>query len=209
MPELWLVRHGEFVGNVENLVTGHASDPLTDRGRDQARALGEWMSANYCCEFELAICSTMTRAIETAELLRISDNFEKNSNLNETDAGDVSSLKREVFDRTHKDFWKPFDPYRPFPGGESHMDLYTRVVKSTIEMLNSLDEHSKILMVAHAGTISSIFHNAYNVPMEYFSRFKVSNASLTILNYDEICESPELICFNATPGDLPFSKKVV
>ncbi|MCP4895333.1 MAG: histidine phosphatase family protein, partial [bacterium] len=37
--ELWLVRHGETLRSVEGRIAGWTDTPLSDRGRDEARAV--------------------------------------------------------------------------------------------------------------------------------------------------------------------------
>ena len=41
MHKLYFTRHGETVWNVENKICGMTDSPLTERGRAQARALGQ------------------------------------------------------------------------------------------------------------------------------------------------------------------------
>ena len=41
MHTLYFTRHGETVWNVENKICGMTDSPLTERGRQQARKLGE------------------------------------------------------------------------------------------------------------------------------------------------------------------------
>ena len=41
MHKLYFTRHGETVWNVENKICGMTDSPLTERGRQQARELGE------------------------------------------------------------------------------------------------------------------------------------------------------------------------
>ena len=43
--DIIFLRHGEFVGNAESRWQGQADFPLTDKGREQARALAaRWQS---------------------------------------------------------------------------------------------------------------------------------------------------------------------
>jgi probable phosphoglycerate mutase len=68
MGHVILVRHGESIHQVEEMVGGWSDVPLTARGRAQAQAvaarLGEWTSraAGPC----LLACSDLARAVETA-----------------------------------------------------------------------------------------------------------------------------------------------
>ena len=45
MHKLYFTRHGETVWNVENKICGMTDSPLTERGRAQARALGQKVKA--------------------------------------------------------------------------------------------------------------------------------------------------------------------
>lgn len=56
-----LLRHGESVGNAESRWQGQADFPLTDRGREQARALAaRWKREN--AQFDHVISSPLSRA---------------------------------------------------------------------------------------------------------------------------------------------------
>ena len=46
MHTLYFTRHGETVWNVENKICGMTDSPLTERGRQQARKLGEAVKAS-------------------------------------------------------------------------------------------------------------------------------------------------------------------
>ena len=68
MQDIYFTRHGETVWNVENKICGVTDIALTDRGREQARALGRQLAAG---EQGIAriLCSPLVRAKETAELI--------------------------------------------------------------------------------------------------------------------------------------------
>lgn len=62
---LYLVRHGESEGNTSGVFHGQKDFPLTDKGREQARAAGEKLRGKHitrCC------ASNLKRAWETAQL---------------------------------------------------------------------------------------------------------------------------------------------
>ena len=63
---LILVRHGESTWNAEERLQGQLDPPLSDRGREQARALTAMLDG---LPDERVICSDLSRARETAELL--------------------------------------------------------------------------------------------------------------------------------------------
>lgn len=193
--ELWFVRHGEAENNRSHLVTGGEADPLTEEGRLQAGSMGAYLRNKLNFQPDLTVTSNMVRTWQTLEAMDYPCAGERLKELNETDAGSVSYWKRDRFDAEYADFWSPFDPRRPFPDGESHQDMYERV-NACMDRLVSSCRKGRILMVAHGGTLSSIMHRAYNVPLEHFSRFVVGNASLTILRFSEKGAPPHLLAFN-------------
>lgn len=63
-----LVRHGETDWNRENRIQGWAPSSLTERGREQARALGDHLADRYA--FDRVVSSDLRRTRETTALLR-------------------------------------------------------------------------------------------------------------------------------------------
>ena len=68
MQTVYFTRHGETVWNVENKICGVTDIALTDRGREQARALGRRLAAGEEGITRI-LCSPLVRARETAELI--------------------------------------------------------------------------------------------------------------------------------------------
>ncbi len=71
MPDrLLLVRHGESTWNAEHRLQGQLDPPLSEVGREQARALAA-LVAGADVSAERVRCSDLARARETAELLGV------------------------------------------------------------------------------------------------------------------------------------------
>ncbi|MDS0281858.1 histidine phosphatase family protein [Haloarcula onubensis] len=68
MTTLLLARHGETAWNREGRVQGWAPTELTDTGRDQAEALGAWLSEAY--DVDRVVASDLRRTRETTARLR-------------------------------------------------------------------------------------------------------------------------------------------
>ena len=62
---LVLVRHGQSTYNAQQRLQGQADPPLSDAGRDEARALARVLPA-----FEQVVTSDLARASETAAMRR-------------------------------------------------------------------------------------------------------------------------------------------
>jgi probable phosphoglycerate mutase len=63
---LILVRHGESTWNAEERLQGQLDPPLSERGREQSRALAAIVNG---VPDERVVCSDLSRARETAELI--------------------------------------------------------------------------------------------------------------------------------------------
>ena len=65
---LYLVRHGQTAYNAEYRLQGQLDIPLSDKGREQARELGERLKLEGA-RFDALYCSTLSRARETAKIV--------------------------------------------------------------------------------------------------------------------------------------------
>lgn len=198
--KLLLIRHGQSEANLLQQVTGSPHAELTELGRAQSARLGNALRDTDAVPDAIYV-SAMLRAKQTAELVFPRQELRVSPAFNEADAGSVAEWPRAQFDNCYRDFWTPFDPCRRFPDGESHQDLQDRVVQAVQQLLGCYKgTDTLIALVAHAGTISSIFHWLYSVPMHMFSRFVVDNASATLLEWNEHgLAFPHLRYFNFVP----------
>jgi probable phosphoglycerate mutase len=85
MPELWLIRHGETEWSLSGAHTGRADIPLTAAGREQAAALGRYLTDR---PFALVLTSPLMRARKTCELAGFGTRAEVDPNLCEWDYGE-------------------------------------------------------------------------------------------------------------------------
>ncbi len=139
-----IARHGESSLNSENRINGDPSLPilLTDRGRDEARLLGQQIAH---VPFDLCVHTRFPRTRETAELALAGRNvpFEEMPRLDDIDIGD---LEGRTLDDYH--VWKRAHTRRdPFPGGES-LDDAARRYADAFELLLQRPERT-ILVVTH------------------------------------------------------------
>lgn len=63
MLTLYITRHGETEWNIQKRMQGHKDSPLTEKGRKQAQALGNYLKN---IPFEKVFVSDSNRAYETA-----------------------------------------------------------------------------------------------------------------------------------------------
>jgi broad specificity phosphatase PhoE len=166
---LWLVRHGESGGNVaRDLAEAQGLDditidarrdcdvPLSDRGREQAQALGEWMAEEH--ERPTAILtSPYLRARHTAEIVAgeagLSVPVRVDERLREREFGVLDRLTRRGIERRfpeqatlRKALGKFY--HRP-PGGESWCDVILRL-RSVVDTLTREHHGQRVLLVCHS-----------------------------------------------------------
>jgi broad specificity phosphatase PhoE len=169
LSELWLLRHGQSLGNVANeRAREHPVDrldiaerdmdvPLSDVGREQAAAVGRWLGSlpsNECPD--VVVCSPYLRAVQTAELALATAGVDihlvRDERLREREFGVLDLLTHRGVeaefpteaarrDRIGKFYYRP-------PGGESWVDVALRL-RSLRDSL--VREHSdrRVLVVTH------------------------------------------------------------
>ena len=87
--EIVLVRHGETKWSLSGQHTSRTDLPLTERGRERARALAEQLAGR---RFGLVLCSPLRRARETCELAGFGGVMELCDDLREWDYGEYEGL---------------------------------------------------------------------------------------------------------------------
>ncbi|MFL6115433.1 MAG: histidine phosphatase family protein, partial [Catenulispora sp.] len=143
---VWLVRHGESMGNVADAQAQQSKAgrleldvrdpdvPLSDTGRSQAEALGKWLAEQPEDQRPTAaLSSPFTRALTTAELAtaNLGIRVRTDERLRERDFGAFDGMTgagiREQFpeEAERRDLLGKFY-YRP-PGGESWADVGLRI----------------------------------------------------------------------------------
>src|SRR5262249_23037278 len=88
-PRAVLVRHAETEWTISGQHTGSSDIPLTERGRDAARALAAPLRA---WEFARVLVSPLRRARETCELCGLAAAAQPDERLKEWDYGDYEGL---------------------------------------------------------------------------------------------------------------------
>lgn len=122
MSELWLVRHGQSIWNVEGRLTGWTDVPLTALGQRQARALWGWLSAE---RFDRVLASDLERAVQTARLA-YGEPQEVSAELRELHFGNLEGLRWAELPEVYQSALLAFDNFQA-PGGESTLALRQRV----------------------------------------------------------------------------------
>ncbi|OUN39318.1 histidine phosphatase family protein [Faecalibacterium sp. An77] len=176
MKTVYFTRHGQTVWNVENKICGVTDSPLTDLGRQQARALGRQLAADSHGITRI-LCSPLSRARETAEIVAASTGLPLTvePRLREQAFGRYEGTPRNdaAFALAKLHFADRFE------GGESMFQLAARIY-SLLDDLSQQD--GTALLVAHNG-IARMVHSYFNeMTNEEFALFGIGNCAL--IGYD-------------------------
>ncbi len=158
--QLILLRHGLTAGNLEKRYIGKTDEPLCEEGRRQLENAGVYEKA------EKVYCSPMNRAMQTAHILFPNAQIEKINDLREMDFGVFEGrTAREMEKDEDYRTWVDSGCTLPCPGGEDMKGFSERTCdafKSIVDQAKSSNE-SRIIIVAHGGSMMSIMH-AFAVP---------------------------------------------
>jgi broad specificity phosphatase PhoE len=159
---VYLARHGESDWNVERRWQGHADRPLTERGREQARALAKRLAA---VDLEAVYASDLRRAWETAETVAASRGLEvvRLPELREVDVGSWSGFTRDECAERYPDAFVRWQQRGTgWEDGESYEDMGARIV-GVIQRLAAEHPNGAILVVSHGGPIRAMHAHALGV----------------------------------------------
>ncbi|HEX9332176.1 MAG TPA: histidine phosphatase family protein [Anaerolineales bacterium] len=150
------LRHGESVGNAEARWQGQSDYVLTEKGREQARALVKrWKSENV--KFDLIISSPLVRAKETAEIIASALNMRVKFDpiLLERHIGEMEGLTvEEVRKKPQPPYVTPYDPI----GGEGEGDwaLFLRAGQALHNLVRR--PPGSYLIVSHGGLLNQLMN---------------------------------------------------
>ena len=177
--KVYFPRHGETVWNVENKICGMTDSPLTERGRAQARALGQKVKAGGYAIDEI-LYSPLSRAADTAKAIADATGIPARCEprLREQCFGKYEGTPRngEKFRISKTCFADRYD------GGESMLQLAQRIYNLLDELRDQPDK--TYLLVAHNGiarVVESYFHDMTN---EEYALAGIRNCELVEYHFE-------------------------
>jgi len=202
---LLLVRHGETEWNRESRVQGWAATGLTDRGHEQARALGAWLDREHAVD--RVIASDLERTRLTAAGVREA----------------APSIPEPTFDGSLRE--RGFGVYQGFPAeelaarfpdhdrskslltlriaplnGESFETFVERVERGWDLVTDTVAAGETALVVTHGGVLKLLRAMLTDGDREAaLSRDSPPNCSVTEVRLDSAEGEPTLVSYGATP----------
>jgi broad specificity phosphatase PhoE len=189
---LILVRHGESTWNAEERLQGQLDPPLSERGRTQARALAPVLEK---VPDDRIVCSDLSRARETAELLGIRP-ARLDPRWREIDVGEWAGRPAAEIDAAPGGLTNWRGGPRAAPDGEPWADFTARIAAAVDELVAA---GGPWLVICHGGCIRvAVAHVTGADPLRLGSP---PNASATVF---ELGERPRLLVYGSLPdGGMP------
>jgi broad specificity phosphatase PhoE len=166
---IYFTRHGESEYNKRGLIGGDSC--LSKMGSKYAERLGDFFKKESIGwkefrERPLIYCSTMKRAIQTAELLSFINTPLVMKSLDEINCGIRDGLTyeeiKENYPNEHQERNKDKLHYR-YPRGESYMDVIQRIEPMIYELER---RRGPVIIVGHQGMIRCLYGYFACVPIE-------------------------------------------
>ena len=173
--QLYLIRHCEFVGQVEDRYAGIADFPLTETGKKQASTLGKHLQSTH---LQAIFTSPLARAWETAHLIAREQlpplSVSVVEELQEQNAyGILSGVKRseaaQLFHHNLKDISAiPGRSCEPIPGAEPFDTFLLRVYRAFNGIMDMVQHQhlERVAIVTHGGFLLTLFEQVLRVPDE-------------------------------------------
>lgn len=157
--KIYLIRHGQTTGDVEDRYGGAYDDELTDEGKIQAQELADKI---YNSGIQIIFCSPMIRAQQTAKILKeklnceiktVEDLRERNKN------GILTGMTKNEAKIKYPELVEKLKDYRnQIEGAESQEDFVERIKRAFLEATNVVN-YSTIGIVTHGMPFWVIFED--------------------------------------------------
>jgi broad specificity phosphatase PhoE len=189
-PRLWIVRHGETTWARLGRHTSHTDIPLTKRGREEARALGDDLAGQ---PFELMLSSPRRRALETARLAGFGDRVEVTDDLVEWDYGADEGLTTQQI-RSERPGWTI---WRNGPrDGEAARNVRGRVDRV---IARAREARGDTLAFAHGHVLRALTARWLGLPVRDGRLFELATATISVLGWER--EQPTIERWNVSTAD--------
>ena len=187
--EIYFVRHGQTIWNVEKRFQGLSDSPLTELGITQAKLLGEKLKD---IKFDKFYSTSLKRAYDTANYIKgnreqkveIFDDFV------EISMGDMEGIKQEDFKKLYPEQVKNFFfnqlEYDPSSfGGESFLEVRERVIRGLNKFIELNKNYERVLVVSHGATLKTLLHYISGKDISTLSDEVIpKNTRYTIVKYE-------------------------
>ncbi len=181
MGHIYFVRHGQSMWNVAWKVCGATDIPLTEKGHEQAKAIGRKICEERI-KFDEILCSPLLRAYDTAQHISeaVGVPFRVEERLKEQNFGKYEGVtgKSEEFQAAKRHF---IDSYE---GGESMLKLAQRVY-NLLDDLKKEADNKTYLLVAHNGIARVVCSYFQDMTNEEYAGYGIDNCEIKRFDFKQ------------------------
>lgn len=182
---IYLIRHGETGHANENRFYGSTDLPLSETGREQARALRPWLAGRLGVNFR-AVASPRRRALETLQEALPGTPPVIDPDLREMDFGQCEGLTLEEIEARFPALlrlWVGFSPKLTFPGGENLGEYLARIRRAAARLSGGPGE--TLAVFSHGGVIRSLICRFLRVPFRAQGAFQLPCAGAAVVTVSD------------------------
>jgi alpha-ribazole phosphatase len=197
MTKIFLIRHGETVGNLEQRYEGHMNSLLSETGQKDSDTLAQALKG---ISFSAVYSSDLDRSFETAS--KIADlqglPVTKIPGIKERHYGTWEGLTfTEISQKWPKLYeeWLRQPAKTAIPKAETLSELQKRGIEA-IESITANHNGDTICVVGHGGINRTILFYYLNLALDNFWRIKQNNCCINIIDLGE--RHPSVIVLNNT-----------
>jgi broad specificity phosphatase PhoE len=188
-PQVVLVRHGETEWSASLRHTSVTDVPLTDAGREEARALGSVLAGR---RFALVLTSPMSRALDTSREAGLGDAAEVRDDLSEWNYGEYEGVTTAEI-RAQQPGWVLWRD--GCPGGEAAEEVGARADR-VISELRALEGDAALF--AHGHLLRVLAARWLDLPPQRGASLGLSTGTLSVLGYER--ETAVIWAWNQPPS---------
>lgn len=172
---LYLMRHGQTMFNAQHRIQGWCDSPLTDLGKRQAKAAGEYFRT-HGITFDHAYCSTSEHCSDTLELITDMP-YTRLKGLKEMFYGQLEGESERL---SCKEPEKSITYYQQFGGDSS--DVVKDRMMAVLQDIMERDGHESVLAVSHGAACFNFLRGIQDPTEELNKGF--GNCTIFIYEYE-------------------------
>lgn len=181
---IFLVRHGDTRQTDEGRLYTDPEAELTERGRDQIRALADWLKT----ESPQALFSSSSKRVKSSADIIAAQLSLDITLLDAINAWRVGTWEGRTYLEVKKaepaiyEAWVADPVSNAPPQGEAIRDVYNRTTKAVKQLIKD-HEGKKIALVSHAEVVRALLVDALGMPLENYWRIAVPTGSIAKVDY--------------------------
>jgi broad specificity phosphatase PhoE len=177
--ELWLIRHGETEWSLDGRHTSWTDIPLTERGRQRARELREFLVGK---KFAAVFVSPRQRARETCEIAGYGDVAVVDDDLQEWNYGEIEGKTTDQMRAIHGPQWSVWTD--PIIGGETVEHVGERADAVIARSLAAAPTSGAVALFAHAHILRILAARWIGLPAVGGKLFALGTGSVSVVGFE-------------------------